>query len=383
MHAERVTAKQVWIAGLWPLEPPGPPAWSPRDAAWTIGRYADIQSVLQCDDFSAPDASSIRRTAARVGFDASALVALLDGASLFQNGKAQGVVRDVVTAVMPRLMARWTRERIDGLARQLIDELAGDPATDLVDGLVDALPNAIAADMLGLSTHDVRWLRDCAAEIMTRWRPVTPLREYERLEHIAQEVYHFLRRCPRESSRIEWPQIAAEASVANEFWFATATVATASGTLGGAISMLTKLPDLQDVLRSQPDRIPGFVDEALRLTGGARRLSRRLALRPFEIGGAIIPQGAAVILDIEHAGRDPSAYPEPETIDLERVAPPTLAFGGGQHPCMGPRLARTELTSAIEHLLAQYMLSPAGEPTFLPNPDLRQFSTLPVHLERR
>jgi cytochrome P450 len=145
--------------------------------------------------------------------------------------------------------------------------------------------------------------------------------------------------------------------------------------------MVAGLPDLQRALRGNPGMIGPYVDEVLRLAGGIRRLGRRIVDNPMTVADVAIPRGAPIILDIERAGRDPAAYENPEMIDLNRRGPATLAFGGGLHPCMGPKIARTEICCAIQALLGRFSLSQAKEPELEPNRDMRQFATLPIHLE--
>jgi cytochrome P450 len=64
-----------------------------------------------------------------------------------------------------------------------------------------------------------------------------------------------------------------------------------------------------------------------------------------------IPAGAVVIANTAAANRDPSAYDEPDRVDIDITRegpPPMLTFGGGMHYCLGAHLARLELTEALK-----------------------------------
>jgi cytochrome P450 len=341
--------------------------------AWVLSRVADVEAVLRSDAFSSPDASSeIRAVAARVGLEPAALTWALDSLMPAQKGAPHRAAREAVTRLMPNVMLRWTRDQLNATARGLVSDLQAGDAVDVVPGLVDALPNTVAADMFGLSLADVVWLRACSLQTMSAWRRGVPLREYEKLERAAGDARAFLESASRRS-----------ALAGVEFFLLAAAVVTTSGTLGAAICVLTQHPDLQKTLRDRPELITGFLDEVLRLGGAVRRLSRRVAGAGFEAGDVVIPAEASVVLDIERAGRDPAAYVEPETLDLERNARPALAFGGGEHPCMGPRLARLEMAAAIGELLSRFELRPADEPAFAGNRDVRCFTTLRIGLRPR
>jgi cytochrome P450 len=341
--------------------------------AWVVSRVADVEAVLRSDAFLSPDASSeIRAVAARVGLEPAALTWALDALMPAQTGASHRAARETVTRLMPQVMVRWTRERLNATARQFVSELQEGDAVDVVPGLVDALPNTVAADMFGLSIEDVVWLRDCSLQTMSAWRRGVPLRDYAKLERAAGDARAFLE-APSRGSAL--PGV--------EFFLLAAAVVTTSGTLGAALCVLAQHPDLQQTLRGRPERITGLVEEVLRLGGAVRRLSRRIAGVDFELDSVVIPADASVILDIERAGRDPAVYHDPETLDLERKVRPVLAFGGGEHPCMGPRLARLEMAAALEALLSQFELRPAGEPAFAGNRDVRCFKTLRIGLRRR
>jgi len=380
--ADDAPGRTRWAPVLWPVERPGPPAFDRGDRAWVVSRFADIGAVLGSGAFFSPDASvEIRSVAARAGLEASALAWALDSLMPSQHGAPHRAARDAVTTLMPHVMVGWTRDRLNAVARRLVGDLQDGDAVDIVPGLVDALPNAVAADMLGLSLEDVVWVRKCSLETMSAWRRGVPLRTYGALERVAGDARSFLETSPRGTSRILMGA-SRDVLAGVEFTLLAAAVVTTSSTLGAAIYALAQHPDLQRTLRGRPERISGFVEEVLRLAGSVRRLTRRVAGTAFEVGGVVIPADASVILDIERAGRDPAVYDEPDALDLERNAPPTLAFGGGDHPCMGPRLARLEMAAAIAELLSQFELGVADEPSFAGSRDVRCFKALRVRLRR-
>jgi len=381
--ADDAPGRTHWAPVLWPVETAAAPTFSRNDQAWVVSRFADVEAVLGSGAFFSPDASAeIRSVAARVGLEAAALTWALDSLMPAQHGAPHRAARAAVTTLMPHTMVRWTRDRLGAVARRLVGDLLDGDAVDVVPGLIDALPNTVAADMFGLPIEDVGWIRDCSVHTMSAWRRGVPLREYARLETVASDARAFLEASSRGTNRILMPA-SRDALAGVEFFLLAAAVVTTSGTLGAAIYILTQHPDLQRTLRDRPERITAFVEEVLRLAGAVRRLSRRVAGAAFEVGGVVIPAEASVILDIERAGRDPAIYRDPDALDLERNAPPALAFGGGDHPCMGPRLARLEIAAAIGELLSQFELGVADEPAFAGNRDVRCFKTLCIGLRGR
>ena len=76
-------------------------------------------------------------------------------------------------------------------------------------------------------------------------------------------------------------------------------------------------------------------------------MAQRITLEPVEVGGYRLPAGHIVVPLVFAANRDPSVFPEPQCVRLDRLPNPHLAFGGGPHFCIGAPLARLELRIAM------------------------------------
>jgi cytochrome P450 len=154
---------------------------------------------------------------------------------------------------------------------------------------------------------------------------------------------------------------------------------------GTAAYILAERPDLQDRLRSEPQLIPTFVEEACRIDPPFRGHYRHV-LTDAELGGVKIPAGSTLVLAWTAANRDADAFPHPDDIDLERPNPRHhVGFGWGIHLCVGAPLARIEAKVALERLLARttsFTVDPAGLPLrHHLSLMVRRLVTLPLILE--
>jgi cytochrome P450 len=77
----------------------------------------------------------------------------------------------------------------------------------------------------------------------------------------------------------------------------------------------------------------------------------RVAATDAVVGGCPIPKGAAISVITGSANHDEARYPHAEEFDLDRPAQNHLAFGTGQHQCLGMHLARLELRVALNAIL--------------------------------
>jgi cytochrome P450 len=104
-------------------------------------------------------------------------------------------------------------------------------------------------------------------------------------------------------------------------------------------------------LRADPSRITGFVEEALRLEPPVQGLYRT-AVIDAEVGGVPITAGDHLLLLYAAGNRDGDRFADPEAIDPCRDGLMShLAFGHGEHFCLGAALARAEARIALEVLL--------------------------------
>ncbi|MDQ1433077.1 MAG: hypothetical protein QOF40_3679 [Actinomycetota bacterium] len=134
------------------------------------------------------------------------------------------------------------------------------------------------------------------------------------------------------------------------FLFAAGQETTAR-LLATALKYLAEYPELQDELRTHRERIPDFIEEALRIESPVKA-DFRLARRATTIGDVDIAAGTPVVLLNGAANRDPRRFECPAEFKLDR--PNTkehVAFGRGIHSCPGGPLARAEGRISLERIL--------------------------------
>ncbi len=145
------------------------------------------------------------------------------------------------------------------------------------------------------------------------------------------------------------PEVTAVVRTAT-FLFAAGQETTAR-LLAVGLKYLAEYPELQDELRAHPERIPDFIEEALRIESPVKS-DFRLARRSTTVAGVEIDAGTPVMLLNGAANRDPRHFERPGEFRLDRAnAKAHLAFGRGVHSCPGGPLARAEGRVSIERIL--------------------------------
>jgi cytochrome P450 len=123
--------------------------------------------------------------------------------------------------------------------------------------------------------------------------------------------------------------------------------------LSAAIKLLAERPELQAQLRREPDRIPNFIEETLRIESPVKG-DFRMSRVKTAVAGVEVPAGTILMVVNGAANRDPRRFEAPDTFDPERAnARHHLTFGRGVHTCPGAPLARAEARVGLERLLAR------------------------------
>ncbi len=98
---------------------------------------------------------------------------------------------------------------------------------------------------------------------------------------------------------------------------------------------------------------PHLVEELFRYHTPAQ-ITRRRVTQEVEVAGNVLQPGQALWLSLVSANRDENVFSNPQELDFSRKKNPHLAFGGGQHFCLGVHLARLQLRVFLEELAGQF-----------------------------
>jgi cytochrome P450 len=115
---------------------------------------------------------------------------------------------------------------------------------------------------------------------------------------------------------------------------------------------LMRWPEQRAALLADPALLPGAIEEMLRYTPPVMYF-RRTATQDVELRGQRIRQGDKLTVWYPSANRDEDVFPDPDRFDVRRSPNEHLAFGVGEHFCLGAALARLEIRVLFEELLAR------------------------------
>jgi len=155
---------------------------------------------------------------------------------------------------------------------------------------------------------------------------------------------------------------------------------TTTNLIGNGMWLLLNNPGELARLRADPALVLPAIEEMLRYDGPIQLNNRRLTA-PLTLSGKTLPAGTLITIGIGAANHDPAQFPDPERFDVGRKPNRHVAFGQGDHVCVGMNVARMEGRIALGRLLARF---PKIELDGTPERDrrirFRGFRKLPVRV---
>ena len=153
---------------------------------------------------------------------------------------------------------------------------------------------------------------------------------------------------------------------------------TTKNALAGGIQALAEHPAEFEKLRQNPDLVPSAVEEIVRWTSPVNYMKRVVA-EDLEFRGQKLRKGENLVLFYASANRDESVFEDPYTFRIDRDPNRHLAFGIGEHFCLGTHLARQSQRALLRELIGRIdALELAGDPVQIASSFVVGLKQLPI-----
>ncbi len=273
------------------------------------------------------------------------------------------VRRLVNAAFTPRAIARMNTqiaEVVDRFAMPLADRTG---LVDVVAEFTEPIPNTVISRITGIppSGGDEVRFRRLAQPVISNALPFAPPETAQQAEQAMLELTAWVRQMADERRLVPQDDLITDLVTSNDMGdqmtsdeivtlVAGLVVAGSETTaLGGMIAIMTLLehPQVFEELKTDRTLIPHAVLEIIRFGMSGPGALPRYALRDFDLRGKNIRKGQMVMLSFGGANRDPSAFDDPDRLDIRRDQSNLLSFGYGAHYCLGVHLAKAELSAIV------------------------------------
>ena len=164
----------------------------------------------------------------------------------------------------------------------------------------------------------------------------------------------------------------------NAVMFVLGGLETTRNAISGGVLELMRNPEQFQRLAQSSALMPTAIEEILRWTSPITHIMRT-ATRDFEWRGRKIRDDDWIVIWNPSANRDEEAFSEPYNFDIARNPNNHLAFGQGEHFCIGSHLARLELRLMLEEVMRRMPdLRLAGEVERLTSIQVAGIKHMPV-----
>jgi cytochrome P450 len=275
-------------------------------------------------------------------------------------------MRKLVRQAFTRAAIANLEPLVFGVISSYVNELAGKESFDIVADFAALFPVEIISSMLGVPAGERQQIRLWTDEFLHR-EPDNPvitdsgLRASITMNDYLLDLARQKRRSPDdliisrlvtatvEDSDGVTHRLSDEDIAAFSVLLAAAGSETVTKLIGNGVVAFHDNPDQWAQVLADPGKIPGAVEEMLRLTPPSQ-YQGRYTTKDATLHGETIPAGSPTLLVTGAATRDPRVYERPDVFDINRGGTSTLAFGYGSHSCLGAWLARLETRVAFQHL---------------------------------
>ncbi len=279
----------------------------------------------------------------------------------------------VIGAFTPRMIAEL-EPRVRTLARESVAAIRPGESFDFVEQIAVPLPMFVIAELLGVPRSDYATFRrwsDAMIEAGSGGPGEASLAAATELFAYMVQKAAERRRAPREDvlSKVALAELDGERLSDAEIGIFCLTLLVAGNEttrnlIGGGMHALLEHRAQWEKLCSDPSLLPNAVEEMLRFVSPIQNFARRV-MHDTELAGKKLRAGEYVVLFYGSANRDEAVFgPNAESFDVARPeANRHLAFGFGEHLCLGASLARLETRVMFEELIARGSgFALAGEP---------------------
>lgn len=350
-----------------------------------ITRYHDIRAISRDPETFCSGRGALVNDPLRDGVS-------VEGSILHMDPPRHGSWRRLLNREFTGRAVGRMEDEIRARARRLLDAVPPGEVVDLVDVLAAPLPVLVICDLLGVADADRddfrRW--SDATIVATDGRAALPpdaLRDVMELVAFLEQLASEKAANPADDivsllvgAEVEGRKLSAAELVTFNMSLLVAGNETTRHLISGGMMVLAEHSDQRAALAEDPALIPAAVEECLRWVTPIQQFARTVT-RDTELGGIAIAEDDYLVMLYASGNRDEAAFgPTADRFDAMRpIDVPNLAFGFGEHLCLGAALARLEARVVFEELLGRFpSYEIAGEAEWLPSSLVRGPHAVPV-----
>jgi cholest-4-en-3-one 26-monooxygenase len=345
-----------------------PVYWHPERAGagfWAITKYADLKAISRN-----PTLFSSARQGTLLRDPAPHDLPFVQSIMLNMDPPRHRQHRALVNKAFSPRMVGGLQGRVRDMVKRIINGVIERGECDFVDEVAALLPLEVICEMMGVPEADRRRVYEIGNRMVGFDDPelqpdgkVAPLQD---AEVAAGEMFMYAghlweKAHTHPSDDLGTALVSAEidghrmTEADFNFFFLLLIIAgnetTRTVTSNGMLALIEHPDQLHD-LRQDLSLLPSAVEEILRFAPAVHTF-RRTATADTELRGQKIRADDKLMLWYPSANRDEEIFADPDVFDVRRNPNEHVAFGVGEHFCLGANLARLELNEIFRGLVTR------------------------------
>ena len=334
-----------------------PVCWNDVTKFWALLKYEDIRYVsTNPDKFSSTKGITIP--------DPVMPNPVQEGNLIFTDPPRHRQLRKLINTGFTRRRVAILEPKVREIVYGVLDEVRPGSTIEFAENLAAPLPTRMIAELLGAPPDDWekfrRWSDACTGNADPEIELDSFVAIGELFEYF-QQLIAARRAEPQDdmlsvlsTAEVDGAKLTDEDLLNFAFLLLVAGNETTRNLIALGTLALIEHPDECARLVDDPSLIPGAVEEMLRWCSPVTHMARA-AMADIEIRGQLIREGDMVVMLYGSANRDEEIFgSDAEEFKIHRHPNPHIAFGCGEHSCVGSQLARLEAIVFFEVLLGRY-----------------------------
>ena len=361
---------------------------------WSVTRHADVvDASRQPGLFCSGKGTNI--------LDLPPMLLEFLGSMINMDDPRHARLRRIVSRGFTPRQLELLRADVEGVAAEIVDEIAGKGECDFVTEVAALLPLRVILDLMGIPRSQEQFVFHQTNVMLGFTDPEyvddvedptailgAVLGAAQELAGMVQEIAEARQREPREdlitalvTSEIDGEHLTPEELASFFILLVAAGNETTRNAIAHGLWLLTEHPDQQARWLADLDAVtPTAVEEIVRVASPVLHFRRTVTQDGARLGDQEFSEGERVVLWYWSANRDEGVFDDPSRFDVGRTPNDHVGFGGpGPHFCLGAHLARREIGVMYRELLGRLPdIHAVGEPQRLRSNFINGIKHLPA-----
>jgi cytochrome P450 len=339
------------------LRATAPVYWNDVTNFWALLKYEDVRFVSSNPAmFSSAQGITIPDPAFPNPVQAGSLI--------FTDPPRHRQLRKLINSGFTRRQVSILEPKVREIVRGILEGIEPDSTHEFAEEIAAPLPTRIIAELIGAPPEDWEQFRVWSDATTGTADPEIELDSFVAIGQL-YEYFQQVIAARRAEARDDMLSILVDAEVEGErlsdedllnfaFLLLVAGNETTRNLIALGTQALIEHPDQCRLLVDDHALIPGAVEEMLRWNSPVIHMART-ATTDVEIRGQLIREGQVVVMLYGSANRDEDVFgSDAEEFKVTRHPNPHIAFGCGEHSCLGAQLARLEACVMFDELLRRF-----------------------------